>query len=234
MPESHCSLKAEAAGAARVIVLGCSGHARVVVDAIEANASYHVVGFLDSFKRPGVAFGDYTIVGTEDDLPNLWNDGFCNAVVLGIGDNWTRAQMAMRVQQLVPDVAFATVIHPSAQIAENVVIGDGTVIMAGVVVNTGTHIGRGCILNTRASFDHECTAGDFVSLGPGCVTGGGVEIGTCSAICIGAIVSHGIRVGKHSVIGASATVLSDIPDNVVAYGTPARVIRAREPNDRYL
>jgi hypothetical protein len=61
-----------------------------------------------------------------------------------------------------------------------------------------------------------------------------VRIGEFSAISIGAIVSHSITIGDHAVVGAGATVLQDIPDRVVAYGTPARVVRRRNPGDSYL
>ena len=41
----------------------------------------------------------------------------------------------------------------------------------------------------------------------------------------GAIVLAGVTIGENSVIGAGAVVTRDIPSNVVAVGSPARVIR---------
>src|SRR5690349_13286839 len=37
----------------RVVVVGCSGHARVVLDAIEEAGSFRIAGILDTFKLPG-------------------------------------------------------------------------------------------------------------------------------------------------------------------------------------
>ena len=76
--------------------------------------------------------------------------------------------------------------------------------------------------------------GQFSSLAPRAVTGGGVKIGAFSAIAIGAVLSHSIAIGDHTVVGAGATALKDVPDRVVVYGTPARVIRRRNPGDSYL
>jgi len=38
-------------------------------------------------------------------------------------------------------------------------------------------------------------------------------------------VMPNVTIGKNSIIGANSLVLNNIPDNVVAYGTPAKVIR---------
>jgi acetyltransferase-like isoleucine patch superfamily enzyme len=66
------------------------------------------------------------------------------------------------------------------------------------------------------------------------VTGGRVALGTCAAVGLGAKVVHNVRIGAHAVVGAGALVLQDVPDQVVAYGTPARVIRSRGVDDPYL
>ena len=218
----------------RVVIVGCSGHARVVVDILEMENRCHIVGLLDSVKPPGTEVLGYQVIGSDEDLPSLVNGYICDGVIVAIGDNWVRSRMAARIKHMLPDIKFVTAIHPSAQVAKSSSIGPGTVIMAGVVVNPGCTVGESCILNTASSLDHDSRMDDFSSLAPHSVTGGGVRIGTCTAIAIGAVVSHSLRVGEHSVVGAGATVLKDVPDKVVAYGSPARVIRPRNPGDPYL
>jgi sugar O-acyltransferase (sialic acid O-acetyltransferase NeuD family) len=218
----------------RVVVLGCSGHARVVVDILEAQGRCHIVGLLDSLKPPGSEVLGYQVIGSDDDLPALVSANICDTLIVGIGDNWVRSRMVTRIKRIVPGIHFATAIHPSAQIAKYCSIGAGTVIMAGVVVNPGCEIGEFCILNTSSSLDHDSRMGNFSSLAPRAVTGGTVKIGAYSAVAIGAVLSHSVSIGDHTVVGAGATVLKDIPERVVAYGTPARVIRRRNPGDSYL
>ncbi|MGC1684418.1 MAG: NeuD/PglB/VioB family sugar acetyltransferase [Candidatus Acidiferrales bacterium] len=218
----------------RVVVVGCSGHARVIVDILETAKCCHIVGLLDDLRPPGTEVLGYQVIGSDEDLPALVAAGICDSVVVGIGDNWTRCRIASRIKRTIPEIHFLTAIHPSAQIARYCTIGAGTVIMAGVVVNPGSEIGEFCILNSGSSLDHDSRMGRFSSLAPRSVTGGGVKIGDYSAIAIGATISHSISIGEHTVIGAGATVLKDIPDCVVAYGTPARIIRSRNPGDSYL
>ena len=48
------------------------------------------------------------------------------------------------------------------------------------------------------------------------------------------MISQGVGIGEWSVVGAGATVVEDVPDHVVAFGVPARVVRARCPDEGYL
>jgi acetyltransferase-like isoleucine patch superfamily enzyme len=82
--------------------------------------------------------------------------------------------------------------------------------------------------------EHESVLKDFASLAPGAVVGGRSTIGERSAVGLGASVKHGISVGDDTIIGANSYVHRDISDELVAYGSPARVVRSREPGDTYL
>ena len=218
----------------KVVVIGCSGHARVVIDILEAENRCRIVGLLDTYKPIRTTALGYQIIGNDEDLPGLVEANICDSVFVAVGDNHVRARILKRLRELVPAIHLVTTVHPSAQIARDVLIGAGTVIMPGVVVNAGCRIGECCILNTCSSLDHDSTMEDFSSLGPRAVTGGTVVIGACSAIAIGAVVSHAISIGGQTVIGAGAVTLRDIPGEVVAYGVPARVIRKRSAGEAYL
>jgi sugar O-acyltransferase (sialic acid O-acetyltransferase NeuD family) len=218
----------------RIVVVGASGHARVVLDICRLQGLYEVVGLLDSYKPAGMTCSGYPVVGSCRDLAPLVASERIWGGIVAIGDNWVRNRIVTELSDAVPDFRFVTAIHPSAQIAQDSVIGQGTAVMAGAVVNPGARIGEFCIVNTRASIDHESSMGSYSSLGPGAVVGGCAHIGAHSVVGIGAIVLQEIRIGNHTVVGAGATVVRDVPDEVVAYGTPARVIRRRAPGDPYL
>jgi acetyltransferase-like isoleucine patch superfamily enzyme len=61
-----------------------------------------------------------------------------------------------------------------------------------------------------------------------------VRLGRATAIGIGASVIHEVTIGADTVVGAGAVVVGDLPERVVAYGVPARVVRSREPGEPYL
>ncbi len=55
-----------------------------------------------------------------------------------------------------------------------------------------------------------------------------VEIGDGSWLGHGVVVLPGARIGRHVVVGAGSVVVGDLPDNSVAVGVPARVIRLHD------
>jgi sugar O-acyltransferase (sialic acid O-acetyltransferase NeuD family) len=217
-----------------VVLIGSSGHAKVVADTIEREGRYSLVGLIDSFRSPGDHLPPYRILGSEETLATLVEKGEVYGGLVAIGDNWQRHLMAEKIRSLAPEFVFVNAIHPSAQIAASVQIGEGTAIMAGAVVNSDCSIGALCILNTRSSLDHDSVMQDCSSLAPNVTTGGHVTIGAYAAVSLGASIVHRRQIGKHVVIGAGAVVLKDVPDCSVAYGTPARVVRQRRPSDAYL
>jgi len=215
-----------------IIVYGAGGHAKAVIDTIEKEGLYRIIGLLDGYKPVGSIIYGYEILGNEYWLTT--NLDKVSSGIVAIGDNWLRSTIAMNISQIHPHFTFITAIHPAASIARGVQIGDGTVIMAGCVVNSDCAIGEHCVLYSQASADHDSKLGSFVTLAPKAGTGGTVTIGDYSVISLGANVIHGITIGEHTVIGAGSTVLANIPSYTVAYGSPAKAIRTRETGERYL
>lgn len=217
-----------------IIVVGSSGHAKVAMDIIEREGKYKIIGLIDAFKKSGETSFDYTILGKEEDLPELSKKHDLCGCFVAVGDNWKRHLVVNKLKRIWPGISFISAVHPSAQIARNVTVEDGTVIMAGAVLNSDTRIGSFCIINTGASIDHDCSMENFSSLAPGATVGGSVKIGAFSAVSLGANVIHGRQIGKHTVIGAGSIVVDDIPAYSVAYGFPAKVIRERKEGEEYL
>ena len=216
-----------------IVVIGASGHAKVVIDIIEQQGCHSIVGLIDTFKEPGTTLMGYHVIGREDCLPGLLAAGEITGGIIAIGHNWLRHQVVQRIRERTSGFPFVSAIHPSARIAREVLLGQGVAIMAGVSINPGTRIGDFCFLNTNASVDHDSILGEFSCLQPNAATGGNVRLGAFSAISMGANIIHNVTIGSHTVVGAGSTVLSDLPDSVVAYGTPCRAIRERKPEDNY-
>jgi len=215
-----------------IVVFGSGGHAKVIIDIIEKQGAFKIIGLIDKFKdKDDTVFG-YQIIGEEEDFPEISKNIYGG--IIAIGDNWVRYKVASHIKAIVPNFKFITAIHPFTAIARGVKMGDGSVVMAGAILNSESSIGEHCIINTMASIDHDNSIGDFVTIAPNVTIGGNVRIGDYSAISLGANVIHGRGIGEHTVIGAGSTVIKDIPSYVVAFGTPAKVIRKREAGDKYL
>ncbi len=204
-----------------IIILGAGGHAKVLVDALQRGAR--------------------SVVGLADENPTL-----CGRRVLGVevmgGDefvlrhppgtvllaNGIGSVDSMRIRAAVYQrfksrgYAFATVIHPSAVIGGEAVLGEGAQILAGAVIGPSVTIGENSIVNTGASVDHDCRIGAHVHLAPGVVLSGGVTIGDETHVGTGATVIQGVTIGAGCLIAAGAVVIADVHPLARVAGVPAR------------
>jgi sugar O-acyltransferase (sialic acid O-acetyltransferase NeuD family) len=217
-----------------IVIIGASGHAKVIIDIIEKRNQYHIVGLIDSFKPVGSNIFDYKIIGTEDDLHNLKNKYNFNIGIIAIGDNWTRKKIHEKIIAIDSSFNFISAVHPNAVIGKNVRIGKGTIIMAGAVINSDAEIGKFCIINTKASLGHDGNLKKYASLAPNATIGGNVKIGTCTAICLGSNVIQEITIGKHSIVGSGSLIVRNVPDFTMVYGVPGKFIREVKKGEKYL
>jgi sugar O-acyltransferase (sialic acid O-acetyltransferase NeuD family) len=205
-----------------ILIWGAGGHARVAAEIVRLRGAT-VSGFIDdvNLSRFGESFCGARVFRPED-LPSLRRAGTFYGIV-AVGDGAARCALATRL--LAAGLQLPVAVHPRAVVASDSVLGAGTLVAAGAIVSVGASLGFGCIVNTGASVDHDCRIGDWVHICPGSHIAGVVNIGDRAFIGAGATVIDHVTIGAGSVIGAGAVVVSSIPESVVAYGTPARVVR---------
>lgn len=204
-----------------VFVFGASGHAKVVIDAIEKQGQYHIVFLVDDNPRVWKTdFYGYRVIGGKQELLSA-HDGICGGIV-AIGDNRARSSVASWLTE--NGVKLVSAVHPSAQLGRGVVMGSGTVVMAGAVVNSDTRIGNNVIVNTRSSIDHDCTIGDGVHIAPGATLCGTVSVGNGTFVGAGSTIIPNLTIGANVLVGAGAAVIRNIPDGSTALGVPSKTI----------
>lgn len=195
----------------RIAIIGAGGHGAVVADILGERA----VGFVDD----NAALQGTTVLGLPifASLDEIEHDG----VIVAIGDNSIRRRLTERAVSAGESLASA--IHPSASVARSARIAAGSMLCAGSIVLPRATLGHGVILNTKASVDHDSVIGDFTHVAPAATLGGNVHVGIDTLIGPGATIVSGVSIGSRSVIGAGAVVLRDVPDDVTAWGVPARI-----------
>ncbi len=198
----------------KIVIIGASGHGKVVADIAKQNGYAEIV-FLDDNEEL-TECGGYRIGGTSRDAVQYKDWDFAVA----IGNAAIRQKMMEKLKG--EGVNIVTLQHPAAVIAEDVVIGRGTVIMAGAVINPGTHIGCGCIVNTCSSVDHDCDIDDFVHISVGAHVAGNVLIGGRTWVGAGVTVSNNVNICRDCMLGAGAVVVHDICKSGTYIGVPAR------------
>ena len=181
-----------------VIIIGASGHGKVIADIIQKSGD-KVYGFLDDNTELSDTFLGFPVLGTIDKYKKYSNIA---EFVIAIGDAETRNAISKKIQ----DVGIYTAIHPTAVISNlDVTIGKGTVIMANAVINSGSRIGEFCIINT------------------GAIVAGTVYVGQYTWIGIGAVVSNNLKICENCIIRAGAVVIENIIKSGNYQGVPAKI-----------
>lgn len=216
-----------------IVVVGSGGLGREVLWLLRSpgtqltladgtNRRPNVLGFLDDDPaKQGAIINGACVLGGMDWL----EDKPHHAVAIAIGKPLVRRQMQHRLREL--RAVFPACLSVNISIGERVTIGEGTIVLPGVVVTCNVSVGKFVLLNPNVSVSHDGAIGDYCSLGPGVSLAGnvtvheGCDIGTQASAIPGAVI------GSHTVIGAGACVLGEIPPDATAVGVPARVISVR-------
>jgi len=198
----------------RLIIIGASGHGKVIAD-IAVKNGYNDIVFLDDNETNTECAG-FPVIGRTQKANDLKGDK-----IVAIGN----AIIRKKIQENIDTI---TLIHPDAVIGRRVKIGKGTVIMAGVVINSDTEIGNGCIINTASSIDHDCVVKDYSHIAVGAHLCGTVHIGKGTWVGAGATVSNNISICDNCTIGAGAVVISNIEESGTFVGVPAMLIRGNK------
>jgi sugar O-acyltransferase (sialic acid O-acetyltransferase NeuD family) len=125
-------------------------------------------------------------------------------------------------------IEFSPLVHPAAYMGSNARYGEGVIIGPNATIAPNCKIGDFCLISRAASIGHDTEIGEYTVISPGVSIAGMVEIERDTMLGIGSTVIDGIRIGSNSIVGAGAVVVSDVPDNVVVVGVPAKVLRKNE------
>ena len=128
-------------------------------------------------------------------------------------------------------LAFGTLVHPTVILGSNVHIGEGVTINVQTTIGPNVYLDDFCSINRCSSIGHETKIGKYASVGPGVCIAGSAHIGDKCSIGMNATIRNHLYIGDWTVIGAGSLVTKDMPQGVVAYGAPAKVIRENDEVD---
>ena len=189
-----------------LLVIGCGGHARSLIDVVESSDSWYVVGLVGFPEELRQEVLGYAVLGTDQDLPDLRKE--CPHALLAIGQiglSKTRKRLVNVLEGL--DFVMPTVISGFSHVSRHSHLGAGTVVGHGVIVNSGAYIGDHCIINSKALIEHDVVIGDYCHISTGALVNGGVQIGSGSFIGSGALLREGLHLPAETVISAGKRVM---------------------------
>ena len=146
--------------------------------------------------------------------------------VVAHGEPYVRSKLLSKLRG--HDVCNATVIDPTAIISPFASIGAGCIVGPGSFVSCGASLGDNALIEINCIVGHDVRVGCHTVISSGTALGGGSQIGQVSFIGMNATVRERVCIGDRSIIGMAAAVFNDIPDDVIALGNLARVMRKNE------
>ncbi len=198
-----------------LIIVGYSGHAYVVIDALNSLGD-NVLGYCDSKIKSYNPFS-LEYLGKENEevlIDQKW--------IISIGENEIREKIFLHLGHI---GQLDSVIHKNAFLGAQIDFGMGVFVSANASINTLCKIGNGTIINTGSIVEHECSIGNFCHVAPGVVLAGNVNLGDRVFVGANATVKQGVVIGNDVTIGAGSVILQDVPDGVTIVGNPGRIIK---------
>ena len=107
-------------------------------------------------------------------------------------------------------------------------LGDGVIVAPHASIQATAQISRNVAVNTATIVGHDVFVGDNSVLSSMVNLGGGVVVEPLAYIGMGALVKERLRIGRASIVGMGSVVYTDVPDEMIAIGNPARIVRRNE------
>lgn len=207
-------------------IYGAGGSGREILDlAYEINkkkVKWKEIFFVVDNKS--MDFVQDTKVLNFEELSNLKSTEF--ELIIAVGEPSTRNLLKQKIKE--KGYNLATLIHPLAYVGTNTIIGKGTIIQYSSFVSCNVVMGENVYVQPNAGIGHDNIIKDDAVISSLCQLAGHCTIGTGTYLGMNVCVKENITIGDYSIIGMGSMVIRDIPDEVIAIGTPARPMKKNE------
>lgn len=208
-----------------LIIIGAGDTGREMIDLLErinsVEPEWNLLGFVDDKEfEPETLIDGYPVIGKVDWLNTADKTVYA---VCTVGNGKIKKKIISGISN--PNVRFATLIDPTAQLHKGTVCGEGCIIYANAIASINVKIGNHVYLGYSSTIGHDTQLGDCSSVYPGCNVSGKVVIGESCELGTGCKIIQGKTVGNNVILGAGAVVVKDIPADCTAVGCPAEPIR---------
>jgi len=208
-----------------MLIIGAKGLAKEVLEVLYQNNDTDNSSFFDNINLDihKQLYNKFPILNSYKEVELFFktND---NRFTLGIGNPILRKKMYQHFINLGGE--FTSAIAKNSSIGNfGTKLGIGCNIMQKVVITNDVIIGKGVLVNQLSSVGHDSIIGDFVEICPSVSVSGNCYIGENSFLGTNSVILPKVKIGNNVTIGAGAVVTKDIPDNSLAVGIPAKILK---------
>jgi sugar O-acyltransferase (sialic acid O-acetyltransferase NeuD family) len=208
-----------------IAIYGSGGLGREVLDLVltinKSQPCYKEIVFIDDTKPQGELINGFMTYPFSDFIKKYSVSEI--EVAIALGEPRHRIALREKVQQ--HGYSLATLIHPTAFIGTDTVIGEGTIIQYAAFISCNVTIGSNVYIQLHVDVGHDTIIGCDSVISPKVNISGNCRIGDRTYIGLSVPIKEQVIIGSDTIVGMGALVIRDIPDNVIAFGNPARVIK---------
>lgn len=212
-----------------MLIIGAKGYAKELLQHFHNKNQLKDLVFYDDVSNdlPNSLFNKFKVLRSIEEAKAFF-ETISNKYVLGVGAPKTRFLLKNKMDKI--GGTIEKVIVDNVEIGSyGINIGNGVNIMAGTIMTNDIIIGNCTLINLNCTIGHDSIIGHYCELSPGVHVSGHVQIGDFTSIGTGAVIIPKVKIGKNCIVGAGSVVNKDIPDNSIAVGVPAKVIKEVEP-----
>ncbi len=159
----------------KIILVGGGGHCKSVIDVIEQENKYKILGIVDIKENLGKKVLDYEVIACDDDLEELFKT--CKNAIICVGHIKSNT-LRIKLFENLKNIGFflPIIISPLAYVSKYARIAEGTIIMHHAFINADVSVGKNCIINTKALIEHDVEIKDNCHISTGSILNGGVLV----------------------------------------------------------
>ena len=207
----------------QLLIIGARGWGREVYDiakaCIDAGADFNVKGFLDDKADALDGYDDYPPILGPVETYDIQQDDVFICALGGVRYKKEYADIILEKGGI-----FISLVHPTAVIGTNAIIGKGCVVGAFANLSNDTKIGDFVTISIRSGMGHDSTIGDYTHIGGNCCISGFVTIGENVTMHPGCVMVPHRKIGDGAVIGTGSVVLANVKAYTTVFGNPAKKI----------
>lgn len=189
----------------KIVLIGGGSHCKSVIDVIEQEGKFEIIGILDKPENVGTKVLNYSVVGSDKDLESFAKE--YQYALVTIGQIYSPS-LRIKLFELANKAGFKlpSIISPNAYVSKHSMIGDGTIVMHNAVVNANSSIGDNCIINSKSLVEHDCSISKHCHISTSATINGGVIIEEGCFIGSNVVTKEFIKIKKNSFIKAGSIV----------------------------
>lgn len=209
-----------------IIIYGSGGLARETVELIEdinaVEPTWQIEGYIDDIKgENGEVINGRRILGTSERLKHLYAPTY---IVLAMSDPSAKEKIYHTIKNY-GNIRFATLMHPTARIARNAAVGEGSIIGVDCILSANVVVGKHVFLNMRTVIGHDTVVRDYSSCLVNCIIAGNVVIEERAFLGSNCVIMEKKTVGRGSKVSMGSVVDFDVEDGCVVMSRPSKSMK---------